>query len=88
MNYAAFDPQNGEGLNANFVAVASSSSAECIYLVQRLAGIEVDETNKGRQRWVVYLNDQRYDWNEVCKKDIEVSPAHSIEWKLETIQTP
>ena len=83
MNYLAFGSPHSEKFDANFITRLDKSLVS--YHVQKLAGIEMENEDlpASGKNWVLYVDNVRYDWNAVCRQELEVTPLTSIEWKFE-----
>lgn len=85
MNFLLFDGIHSKVFNANFISKFSQKEKRFCYYIQKLIGIEIeDEDNpESGKHWVVYINDGKIEWDEVCEKEITIKPNHKITFQFE-----
>ena len=85
MNLLAFDSEQGEDFDANFISIFNYREDDFDYFVQRImgVGIEDEEEPLNGSIWNVYINDRLEDWTTICKFNRIVCKEDRIYWKFE-----
>ena len=85
MNYISFAINTGEELDANFISIYNKTDDSYSYYVQRLIGKSIadDKHPENGKAWVVYLNNSKHSWDEICKTDQKVHPQDNIIWNFQ-----
>ena len=87
MNFLLFDSVHSHAFDANFISKHSLELKRFQYFIQRLVGIQIENEEKpydGKQ-WVVYINEAKFEWDEICEHEIKVKPSDSVHFNYEMI---
>ena len=85
MNLLAFDQEQGEAFDANFISIYNEDEEDFEYYVQRITGIGIENEEQPLKGaiWQVYINDKREDWSMLCKFNRIICKEDRIYWKYE-----
>jgi hypothetical protein len=78
MNFIAFSEKDSQEFDANFVSRYNQENDSFYYQLQRLAGVEIDE--KIQKEWILYVNKNKYTWDQVCQDNLRTKPQDSLLW--------
>ncbi|CAG9310582.1 unnamed protein product [Blepharisma stoltei] len=85
MNYLSYNDHPSSSLSANFISKYNQENDRFEYYVQQLMGFEIenaDEPKKGKL-WVVYINESKCDWDNICEKEVAVKHSDEVVWYLQ-----
>lgn len=85
MNYLLFDPVQSFSFDGNFISKYSPQHKRFQYFIQRLSGIalECEENPHEGKQWLVYINETKYEWDEICEKEVKVKPTDALHFHYE-----
>ena len=81
MNMLCFNSKYMSELDANFISVYNKANDEFDYFIQRLCGFEMNE----KYYWVIYINNVKENWTEICQNNRIIFKSDNIEFKYEQI---
>ena len=85
MNLLAFDKDQSDTFDANFISIYNEEDEDFDYYVQRIMGIGIEDEEEplNGSIWQVYINDKLEDWSMICKFNRIVCKEDRIYWKFE-----
>ncbi|CAD8089081.1 unnamed protein product [Paramecium sonneborni] len=88
MNGICFSEKVSDKCDGNFISLYDPIDDRFHYYVQKLDGIEIDNSNeplKGKI-WIPYINEKRQDWDILVENNTRISITDHLLWKLEQIK--
>ena len=87
MNFLVFDESTVKEIDGNFVSIYNKKEDKYSYFVQRLVGISIENEKDpaAGKMWMVYLNNKRLNWDDVCNNDTKVSSDDEILWNYQNV---
>ena len=88
MNYLLFDAVHSTTFDANFISKYNPDLKRFQYFIQRLAGstIENEENPSKGKQWVVYINEVKSEWDDICDKEVKIKPGDNVHFHYEMIR--
>lgn len=88
VNHICFNSKFGEVLDANFISKYNEENDDFHYYIYSIYGKRIEnetEPEKGKM-WIPFINDNKEDWTEICRKNRLVSSSDTVEfvYALET----
>ena len=79
INMVCFNSKHMTELDANFICLYNKDTDEFDFYIQRLHGYEMNET----MSWVLYINNKRENWTDICRNNRIVIKNDEIEFRYE-----
>ncbi len=87
VNNICFNSKVGDSLKANFTNRYNKEIDDFDYFIESLygEGIENEEDPYKGKMWVPYINGNKEDWSEICRKNRVITAVDDVEFKYEEV---